>query len=166
MALLPIVLICTLAVWSYLWFIERSSPQRESYSFIEDNLYVGPCVGEPPPGTKAVVNLIESQDAYDAEETLWEPIKDAAPAPSLDWLKQVVEFVDAQRRKGSTVYVHCANGVSRSGMVCAAYLMYERKWDRDTALEFLRAKRPQINPHPAFMRLLSEWENSLAIIKQ
>jgi len=67
------------------------------------------------------------------------------------------QFIDAQRRDGVTTYVHCLNGVSRSGMVVTAYL-YEKRWTRDQALAFVRSKRPITRPNPAFMELLLKWE--------
>ena len=59
------------------------------------------------------------------------------------------------------MYVHCRNGVSRSAMVMAAYLMRRENWNREQALEFLRSRRPGVRPNPAFLALLSEWEQTL-----
>ena len=42
-----------------------------------------------------------------------------------------------------------------------AYLMQRNHWSRDQALEFVREKRPQVRPNPAFMELLLEWERLL-----
>jgi hypothetical protein len=137
-----------------------SSQQGANYSLIETGLYQGGLVSEPPPGTQAVINLCESLDGYKSRIPFyfWVPIADAAPAPSLGWLKQMVSIVDAKRRSGETIYVHCRGGISRSGMVVTAYCMFEHHWTRDRALEFVRSKRPVTNPNPAFMKLLSEWE--------
>jgi len=71
--------------------------------------------------------------------------------------------VDAQRQAGRTVFVHCFAGVSRSGMVVTAYLMFKHGWTRDQALEFVRSKRPSAKPNGAFMELLLEWERELKI---
>jgi protein-tyrosine phosphatase len=59
------------------------------------------------------------------------------------------------------VFVHCRNGVSRSGMVVVAYLMAREGWSRDEAVAFVRSRRPGLRPNPAFMKLLLEWEQSL-----
>jgi hypothetical protein len=131
-----------------------------SYDQIEDGLFLGGLRREPPPGTRAVLNVCESEDPYRAEFHRWQPIHDAAPAPSLDWLRQQVEFVDQQRRAGRTVYVHCHAGISRGGMVVVAYLMYREGWSRDETLAFVRKRRPAVSPNPAFMELLQEWEMS------
>jgi protein-tyrosine phosphatase len=100
-------------------------------------------------------------DEYQTDVCLWEPIRDAPPAPSIEWLRRIVEFIEAQRQAGLTVYVHCVAGISRSGMVATAYLMYEHGWSRDEALAFVRSRRPEIRPNPAFMPLLMEWEQAL-----
>jgi protein-tyrosine phosphatase len=92
----------------------------------------------------------------------WTPIRDAAPAPDLAWLRKTVAFIDKQRRAGRTVYVHCFAGVSRSAMVVTAYYMHEKGWTRDEALAFVRTRRPQVRPNPAFMELLLEWEKELS----
>ena len=116
---------------------------------------------EPPPGTRAVLNLCDANDPYQVEVCLWEPIRDGGEAPSIDWLRRMVEFIDTQRQAGVTVYVHCWAGVSRSGLVATAYLMHEHHWTRDEALAFVRSRRPQVRPNPAFMKLLAEWEETL-----
>jgi hypothetical protein len=133
----------------------------EPYSLIEDRLYLGAAVDRPPRGTQAVLNLCERADTYQAEDHVWEPIADAEPAPTLDWLRQRVDYVDSRLHAGKTVYVHCRAGVSRSGMVVTAYVMFARGWTRDEALAFVRSRRPIVRPNPAFMQLLEEWEQAL-----
>jgi hypothetical protein len=133
-----------------------------NYSEIEPGLYVGGSVKEPPPGTKAVLNLCEIEDPYQAEAHRRMKIADGEPAPDLDWLKNAVAFVTEQRKEGKTVYIHCAAGISRAGMVSAAYLMADRGWSRDKAIAYIREQRPQLNPNPAFMARLLEWQKVVA----
>jgi hypothetical protein len=131
-----------------------------NYSEIEDHLFMGGSVESPPRGTQAVLNLCELDDPHRCEVYLWESIPDAAPAPDLDWLRRMVYVIDEQQAAGCTTYVHCRNGVSRSGFVIVAYEMYKHRWTRDQALEFVRTKRPEIWPYPAFMERLLEWERA------
>jgi protein-tyrosine phosphatase len=105
--------------------------------------------------------LCELEDRYHAEVHRWEPIRDAAPVPTLEWLRRQVDFIDGERRAGHSVFVHCLNGVSRSGMVMVAYLMWRDGLSRDRALEIVQTKRPMVRPNLAFMELLLEWEKSL-----
>jgi hypothetical protein len=138
-------------------WLSPDEPSDYNYSLIEDGLYLGGSVAEPPSGTRAVLNVCESEDRYKAEVHRWQPIPDAAPAPSIDWLRQQVAFVDQQRRAGLPVYVHCHAGISRGGMVVTAYLMARDGMTRDQALALIR-KRRLIRPNPAFMELLLEWQ--------
>jgi hypothetical protein len=140
---------------------ERDSYPRTNYSSIEEGLYLGGILEEPPPGTRAVLNVGETKDPYSADVYCWEPIPDTGPAPSLDWLRRQVEFITEQRRAGFTVFVHCRAGISRSGMVVAAYLMARDGYTRDEAIELLRTKRPRVGPNPAFMELLLAWEEAV-----
>ncbi len=73
--------------------------EEENYSLIEDGLYLGGDVARPPPGTRAVLNLCEKPDSYRADVALWEPIADAEPAPDVEWLRRMVQFVDFNRRE-------------------------------------------------------------------
>ena len=139
------------------WFV-REPP---NYTRIEPGLWLGGLVPRPPPGVTAVLNLCESEDPYRAESHLWEPIRDGEPAPSLDWLREQVGFIETEREGGRSVFIHCRNGVSRSVMVLTAYLMKRESWPRDRALEWVRERRPIVRPHPGFMRLLLEWELAL-----
>ena len=159
------ILIALLATTTFAWMAALSVGwfyrEKPNYSHIEDGLYVGGIVASPPRGTRAVLNLCEQEDAYQADIHRWEPTADAAPAPSLEWLKKQVAFIETNRNSGATVYVHCRNGVSRSGLVAVAYLMKKDGLSRDAALATIRTKRPEIRPNPAFMSLLLEWEREL-----
>lgn len=161
---LLVLLLASLLAWGWLRWEERryrDQTEAEPYSQIEESLYQGRLVNEFPPGTAAVLNLCESKDSSTCEVIRWVPIPDAAPAPSLDWLREAVAFVEEQRAAGRTVYVHCAAGVSRSGMVVVAYEMKKHGWSRDEALAFVRTRRPITNPNPAFRELLLEWEKEV-----
>jgi hypothetical protein len=163
--LVLVAAIAALAVLSFRFVAERlwwrESYQRTNYSLIEDGLYLGGLLEEPPPGTRAVLNVCETEDPYRAEAHRWDPIADTAPAPSLDWLRRQVDFITEQRHAGRPVFVHCRAGISRGGMVVTAYLMARDGCTRDEALAVIRAQRPRVGPNPAFMERLLEWEASL-----
>ena len=136
----------------------RMTEEEPNCTLIEKGLYLGGDVPKPPPGTKAVLNLCEKKDPYQCETHVWEPIRDAEPVPSLDWLDQQMKRITHHRAEGRAVFVHCYNGVSRSGMVVVAYLMRDRGWGVDEAMAFVRRSRPGLRPHPAFLALLREYE--------
>jgi Dual specificity phosphatase, catalytic domain len=158
---LALLLLPALAAWLVLAGIDHSLREPPNYTLIEPGLYLGGDEARPPRGTSAVLNLCENRDDYQVEFARHEPIRDAAPAPSLDWLREMVGFVETHRGEGRTTFVHCRQGVSRSGMVVTAYLMKKHGWTRDEAIDFIRTRRPQVRPNPAFMELLKEWEKEL-----
>ncbi|MBI2807712.1 MAG: dual specificity protein phosphatase family protein [Planctomycetes bacterium] len=155
-------LLAGLVIWFALWQLEKHYEKQyagiEHYTQIEDGLYLGGNLTEPPPGTQAVLNLCEHDDPYWCDVYLWKPIRDSTPAPKIEWLAEQVDFVEKQRNERRITYVHCFAGVSRSGMVVTAYLMREHGWTRDEALAKIREKRPQVRPNRAFMELLAKWE--------
>ena len=134
--------------------------EKKNYTEIEDGLYLGGLVDEPPPGTRAVLNVCQTKDSYSCEIQRWKGIPDLGPAPSLDWLREQVDFVEKERSAGHPVYIHCYAGINRSAMVTTAYLMAHNHWSRDDALKYIRSKRPIVSPIPAFMELLEQWEKT------
>src|SRR5262245_52501802 len=68
--------------------VDRLIREPPNYAKVEDGLWLGGFVADPPPNTRAVLNLCESEDPYRVESHRWEPIRDAEPAPSLDWLRE------------------------------------------------------------------------------
>lgn len=156
------VLVAVVAVaWVGNVAVDYAIAEPPNYSQVEPELYLGGSVPVPPRRVTAVLNLCEVEDRYTAAVHSWQPIKDAAPAPDLIWLRKQVDFVREHRIAGRTVYVHCWAGVSRSAMVVAAYLMRERGLTRDEVLRFLREIRPEVRPNPAFLDRLAEWEREL-----
>ncbi len=159
------LLLCGGVAWAALALWE-SYCQERPYDMIEARLYLGEAVSKPPPGTSAVVNLCNLEDPYTVEARLWRPVLEEGREPTLEWLREVVDFIDEQRQGGRTVYVHCLAGVDRSGAAMTAYLMREHGWSREHALAFVRSKRPQVRPNPELVRLLDEWERSPARPRQ
>jgi hypothetical protein len=161
-ALLILLAVVAVVLWDSGYF--KPPPPGDmtaNYAQVEDRLYVGARVNEPPPGTQAVLCLSFFKDPYSVKVARWRPIEDGGPAPSLDWLREQVDFIAAQRAAGRQVYVHCDAGMNRAPMVTVAYLMYEHHLGRDDALAFLRQRRPGVGPNKNFMALLLQWEKAL-----
>lgn len=55
------------------------------------------------------------------------------------------------------VLVHCAEGISRSVSVVAAYLMAEYGWSPNDAVEYIRTKRVVADPNFGFVQQLHEY---------
>src|ERR1043165_1382140 len=90
------LLVAALASWPLLKWLERTYDIPENYAEVEPGLWMGGDTEAPPPGTFATLNLCEKDDPYRTEAYVWDAIVDAAPAPSVDWLKKKVEWVESQ----------------------------------------------------------------------
>ena len=64
-------------------------------------------------------------------------------------------------RQLTNVYVHCFAGVSRSVAIVCAYIMWKLKWNYDTTMAFVKAKRIVAKPNEGFVRQLMEIEQVL-----
>ncbi|VDD79264.1 unnamed protein product [Mesocestoides corti] len=65
------------------------------------------------------------------------------------------------RSNGTRCLVHCKMGISRSGATVAAYVMKEKGWKLEEALEFVKSKRPCVNPNANFLRQLETYQGIL-----
>lgn len=69
-------------------------------------------------------------------------------------INRICEFMDGALEACEGVLIHSVRGGSRSATVLVGYLVKKYGWPVDVALDFIRRKRPEINPKPAFVRQL------------
>jgi transposase len=69
-------------------------------------------------------------------------------------IARICEFMDGALDNAEGVLIHSVRGGSRSATVLIGYLVKKYGWPVDVALDFIRRKRPEINPKPAFVRQL------------
>jgi len=131
---------------------------------IEDGIYQGGFIDEPnelPPYINAVVDLqAEHQDILRPDQILafaWFPLKDIFKFPGVHWLDMVVDTVIAFHSAGLGTLIHCAAGISRAGMVDAAYWMKRKNWTPQQSLDFIRSKRPITYPNICFINGLAKY---------
>ncbi len=99
-------------------------------------------------GISAVVNLRAELDdrslGVDLGRYLYLPTEDDQ-TPTVEELRQGVEFIAGEIQRGGKVYVHCGSGVGRAPTLAAAYLVSlgntpQQGW------EIIRRVRPFIRP--------------------
>jgi protein-tyrosine phosphatase len=136
---------------------------------IPNRLYAGGSLGSEDwsfvaQHINAVLNVRPIMDAPPFEFTermmLWAPILDKQP-PNLHWIISVVGLMNHLLDTGNTLYVHDTAGINRLGFILTAYFMQKYGCTRYSALNHLRHCKPDLNPNPAYMALLSVYEQYL-----
>jgi protein-tyrosine phosphatase len=108
---------------------------------------------EPP--VEAILNLSEYHYPTNrVYRSLYFP--DGVYIHPLSLIGECTEFIRDQLRQGHHVLVHCAEGISRSCVIGAAYL-YECGMSLDEALALIRDKRPIVSPAPPLIRAVRDF---------
>lgn len=101
------------------------------------------------------------------DQHLWLSALDG-PFPALcpQWVDLVSHQVAAAVDAGYVTYVHCLAGVSRSALVVAGVLVALRHDGYPAtfagAVDFIRRRRPVVNPCEAFVRVMADLDKEMA----
>ncbi|KAF5402872.1 hypothetical protein PHET_03915 [Paragonimus heterotremus] len=79
----------------------------------------------------------------------------------LSYFEETHRFINEAKAQGTTCLVHCKMGISRSATTVIAYVMKELNFDLETALAFVKCRRPCVQPNPGFMRELRLYQGIL-----
>ncbi|CAD5125175.1 DgyrCDS13418 [Dimorphilus gyrociliatus] len=74
-------------------------------------------------------------------------------------------FIDAARRYGGKVLVHCAMGVNRSATMCVAYLMLDQQLDLLEAVRRVKSRRGVILTNKSFQKQLIRFAREKDLLK-
>lgn len=77
--------------------------------------------------------------------------------PTLEQLREGVEFIRCVTDNGGSVYIHCQTGLGRGPTMAAAYLINEGR-SLEEACRMIRAVRPFTDIRPEQMQRLREFE--------
>jgi protein-tyrosine phosphatase len=77
-------------------------------------------------------------------------VKDLPDEQLSRYFEEAYEFIE----KSEKVFVHCAQGKSRSATIVISYLIKKNKMDFQEAYDFVKSKRPCINPNNGFIEQL------------
>ncbi|KAK5935755.1 phosphatidylglycerophosphatase and protein-tyrosine phosphatase 1 [Pseudochaenichthys georgianus] len=106
--------------------------------------------------TKYFCNSAEEWQSAGVEQLRLSTV-DLTGVPSLENLCQGVEFTLKHREQGSSVYVHCKAGRSRSATMAAAYLIRLHCCTPEEACQKLASVRPHILVRSAQLEVLMKY---------
>lgn len=74
---------------------------------------------------------------------------------------KMIPIIDQHLNKKEKVLIHCAQGISRSTSILAAYVMWKKKLPFDKVLKMIQEKRVVANPNLSFQRQLKAFEQEI-----
>jgi protein-tyrosine phosphatase len=97
--------------------------------------------------------------------------------PEIEWHRLVIDDDEDERisehffsvhkiisdalTHNKNVIVHCAAGMSRSPTLVIAYFMIENRWSYEETINFVKKKRPIVEPNIGFVKQLKSLEYRL-----
>eukprot|EP01120_Amphizonella_sp_Union-15-10_P013653 TRINITY_DN6385_c0_g1_i1.p1 TRINITY_DN6385_c0_g1~~TRINITY_DN6385_c0_g1_i1.p1 ORF type:complete len:162 (-),score=26.66 TRINITY_DN6385_c0_g1_i1:150-635(-) len=88
-------------------------------------------------------------------------IKDKSSEDILSIFKECFQFINEAKDKGTKVFVHCNQGISRSATILLAYLIEYEKMKLHEAWTFMKSKRRVIRPNDGFLGQLIDFEKRI-----
>jgi atypical dual specificity phosphatase len=117
-------------------------------------------------GIKAVVNTCEEYCGPVDEYAKFDIDQFRMPTvdfthPSLEDVKDAVDFIESHAAKGNRIYIHCKAGRARSATVAICWLMKSRGISKETGQKILNKARAHINQHLCSRPVVIEFERLL-----
>lgn len=106
--------------------------------------------------TKSIPNFFQGTYKY-----LHIPIDDRNGESIVGYVDEFIKFVDAQRKLGSKILLHCYMGASRSVSLMVAYLIKKHNMTLRKALLYVKKKRPGTNINQTFIDELRKLDTSM-----
>ena len=75
----------------------------------------------------------------------------------LKYFKECINFIE----DGDKIYIHCLFGISRSPTIVIAYLMWKTHFNFEDIYNFVKKRRPNIEPNKGFISQLKQFNNML-----
>lgn len=134
------------------WFVEKEYNKVLEHLYISNFASACNASAMKQQGFTHVISLIPGVPPMfpDDFQYLLVEVRDRSHVQIRDHFQRCIEFIEQAHRSGGKVLVHCLKGVSRSATIVCAYLIANYKHSPASALSYLIAIRPIVNPNPGF----------------
>lgn len=89
------------------------------------------------------------------------PLRNDDTCRILEFFNDAIEFIEKHLKMNNRVLVHCMGGISRSASFIIAYMMYKKSMRMMDAIDYVKSKRPCIDPNFNFLGQLYSYEYKL-----
>jgi hypothetical protein len=86
------------------------------------------------------------------------PVLDAPSEEIAAHFDKAIDFISESVKNGHGVLIHCVYGISRSSTLMCAYLMRKHGMSQRSAIQYVKTKRPQVDPNSGFLLQLATYE--------
>lgn len=80
--------------------------------------------------------------------------------------RQIIKFIESVISKGQTILIHSQHGNSRAVCAIIVYLMHRFGWSLKKSVEYIKFKRPEIQPKPYFIKQLKKVAKRLRVLNE
>ncbi|MBT2642298.1 dual specificity protein phosphatase family protein [Bacillus sp. ISL-41] len=112
----------------------------------------------------SIVNLRTKPDQppfdFSQRIMIWAPLT-IKEAPTIEWVEKLIKQLNYLVEKGHRILIHDTYGSQRLGFVITAYYMQRFQLSLNQALHTVRQIKPDIEPTPNYMEVLTEYERHL-----
>ena len=114
---------------------------------------------------KAIVCLLPKKYQISHDESKYSVLnidtEDKISCSLLEWAPKTFEFIQEHISKNEAVFVHCAQGISRSSSCVMYYLMTKKSMNLKDSFDLLKSKRNVICPTTGFFSDLVNLDKNL-----
>jgi dual specificity phosphatase 12 len=105
-----------------------------------------------------ISDKIPREDRISGITYYWVQADDAEDEDLLTWFPDMYAIIDRCVVSDTGILVHCAAGISRSSTTVCSYLMKKRQNTYEQIVQFVRSRRPIIDPNLGFVAQLELWQ--------
>lgn len=87
------------------------------------------------------------------------PVLDVPSEEIAAHFDKAINFIEESVNHGHGVLIHCVYGVSRSSTLMCAYLMRKKFMTQRQAIQFVKQRRPQVDPNDGFLIQLTAFHD-------
>ena len=110
-----------------------------------------------------IINLSgEENNSMDSRFTIYnKKLNDNPGQNMIIHFEELFNIIDKILKQNKKILIHCQAGISRSSTIVIAYLMKTKNLSYSKSLDFVREKRPIVDPNLGFIVQLMDYEKKL-----